>query len=112
MHTINIACLIGTPNAIIQKFGLKVFEEVSSYLEKGEKVSLSFSGLRNATTGFFHASIGNIYKKFPDTADYLLKMEGLEDMADWDEKVKDAIFLVQNPERAKALDEAISALFD
>ncbi len=111
MAIVHIASFIGTPNAIIQKFGLQVFEEVSSHLSNREAVVLSFEDLKNATTGFFNASIGNIYKAFPETAEKLLKLEGIEQNPDWIEKVNDAIELVRNPEKAKELDKAIAALF-
>lgn len=111
MSLIQIHQLIGTPNAIIQKFGLQVFDEASKHLSKGEEVVLSFHDLRNATTGFFNASIGNIYKNFPDTVEHLLKLEGIDSNSDWQEKIDEAIALVRDPAKAKALDQAIAALF-
>ena len=112
MKMLHIDKIIGTENAIIHKFGLQVFEEASNYLSKGEKVLLDFSKVRNATTGFFNASIGNLFKRFQKDFFELVETKGLKENPDWKEKFDEAIELVRNPHRATEIDKAISALFD
>ncbi|HEY2581635.1 MAG TPA: DUF4325 domain-containing protein [Mucilaginibacter sp.] len=112
MTTINIAQLIGTPNAIIQKFGLQVFEETKNVIAKGDNVELYFGDLSNTTTGFFHASIGNLFKNYGNRFNTLITVSGIEKKEDWKEKFEEAINLVENPKQATEIDSAISKLFE
>lgn len=112
MTIINIAKLIGTPNAIIQKFGLQVFDEVIKTIESGDNVVLDFGDLRNTTTGFFHASIGNLFRKYGEEFFRLVIVSGIEKKGDWKEKYDEAIDLVKNPHRATEIDFAIAKLFE
>lgn len=111
MKKILIKDIIGTSNAIIQKFGLEVFREIKDLIGAETQVLLSFEGLTNVTSGFCHASIGNIYQAFPDKADKFLFIDGIDKNLIWQEKVKDAITLATNPIKSKELDSAISELF-
>jgi hypothetical protein len=110
MKEVKISDLIGTPNAILHKFGLQVFETVSQHISQNEQVTLSFEGLRNITSGFCNASIGNLYSNFKEIA-HQLKLVGLENKPIWKEKVQDAIDLATNPQKVKNQNEAISELF-
>lgn len=111
MPTISIKDIIGTPNAILQKFGLKVFSEVSNYVSANKKVIVSFKGVNNVTSGFLNASLGNLYKKFGESK--VEKIVFLTDIGDedWKEKLEDAKSLALDPEKAKVLDKAIAELF-
>ena len=109
--TIDIANFLGTPNAIIHKFGMEVYSESVRYLSHGDKIILSFENVKNATTGFFNALIGNLYKDYRDKFFELVSVKGLEKNSDWVEKFEDAIELVKSPERITDIDEAIAKLF-
>lgn len=106
-----IAEVIGTPNAILQKFGLQVRDAVIAEYKKGNTVILDFSQLNNATTGFFHASIGNLFKTLNGSYEKTVKIVGLDKNDTWQDKYNDAIDLVQNPKKAEEIDKAISELF-
>jgi len=112
MTTVNIAHLIGTSNAIIQKFGLQVLDKANSLIERGENVELYFGDLSNTTTGFFHASIGNLYRAYGDQFFNLVTVSGIDKKEDWTEKYEEAINLVKNPKKANEIDFAISKLFE
>ena len=111
MTTIDIADLIGTPNAILQKFGLQVYEEVKRITSNGQAVTLRFDGLSNATSGFFHASIGNLCRDLAGDYNQLISVQGLTAHTLWQEKYDDALALAGNPNKAREIDESISALF-
>lgn len=108
---INITEVIGTPNAILQKFGLQLRDVVLQEIRKGNTVELDFTSLNNATTGFFHASIGNLFQILNETYDKAVSIKGLEKNDTWKDKYDDAIDLVKNPEKASEIDKAISELF-
>ncbi len=108
---LNIVEIIGTPNAIIQKFGNQVFELMSSNLNSGASVVLDFAGITNLTSGFCNASIGQIYTKYPLLAQNIT-IENIDLSSVWFEKIQDAIALAQNPEKALVIDNAILELFE
>ncbi|MFN8437330.1 MAG: STAS-like domain-containing protein [Cytophagales bacterium] len=109
--TLNIAEIIGTPNAIIQKFGNMVFEKASKYLESGATIILDFENISNLTSGFCNASIGKLYSTFPKIADSNIIVTHIEKSSIWHEKIQESIDLVKNPDKAKKIDDAILALF-
>lgn len=111
MEIINIADQIGTTNAIIQKFGLSVYAITKKAIEDGNTVVLDFSKLTNATTGFFHALIGNLYRDYGDRYDAVVQIVGIEGRDEWKEKYDDAISLVSDRHRKTDLDRAIASLF-
>ena len=111
-NRIDIARVIGTPNAILQKFGLHLRDVVLKEVESGNTVELDFSTLSNATTGFFHASIGNLYQTLNGRYDKTISIVGLSKNDTWQDKYDDAIDLVKNPEKAQEIDQAIAELFD
>lgn len=107
---LNIKEIIGTPNAIIQSFGLKIFDEASILLSKNIPVVLDFSGIDNITSGFCNASIGKLYSTYSTNIDILLKIENINSLGM--EKINDAIDLVSNSQKAQLIDKAVSALFE
>jgi hypothetical protein len=110
---INIKELIGTSNAIIQKFGFQVYDEVSPILQSGQsQIFLDFSGITNLTSGFCNASIGSLFSTFPIQAQSNIVFENIDKSCIWYEKITDAIELALNPEKAKVIDDAILALFE
>ena len=109
---IDIAEVIGTPNAILQKFGLQVKDLVLSEKDKYDKIVLDFSNLNNATTGFFHASIGNLKKQLNGQFYKTIEVSGLEKNETWKDKFEDAIQAVKNPGRVTEIDKGISDLFN
>lgn len=109
---INISKVIGTSNAVIQKFGNQIFDEAFPYLLQGESITLDFQGITNLTSGFCNASIGKLYSTFPEISEDLIEIVNFETNSIWSEKILDAIELARNPERAQVLDEALLALFE
>lgn len=103
--------VIGTPNAILHKFGLQVRDVVVKEWKNGNTIELDFSQLNNATTGFFHASIGNLFKEMNGSFEKTVITIGLEKNDTWKDKFEDAINLVKNPQKAQEIDKAISDLF-
>lgn len=110
MKKLRIIDIIGTPNAILHKFGIQVFESISPFLQSNQEVTLSFEGLKNVTSGFCNASIGKAYLDFSDTGK-LLAIEGVGNYPIWQEKINDAIILALDPEKIILQDKAISELF-
>lgn len=109
MDIINIIDIIKTPNAIIHKYGISIYNIIKPYLEKNEQVTLSFKGLKNVTSGFCNASIGKLYSEFPKAKD-LLHLSSLENYL-WKEKVESAISLAKNPYVSEIYTSAISEPF-
>ena len=109
MIRINILDIIKTQNAIIHRYGIAVYDVVKQYIDNGKKVILSFEGLKNITSGFCNASIGKLYSEFSETQD-LLSFEKLDNYL-WKEKVKDAIFLAENPDVSEIYASAVSEPF-
>ena len=110
MTKYRIVDIIGTQNAIIQDFGLIVYEKVKIHLMNNEEVILSFDEIRNITSGFCNASIGNIYRVFPNTAKYLLKLEDITS-SNVNLKINEAIRLSADKEKIENQDSAITELF-
>jgi hypothetical protein len=108
---INISSSIGTPNAIIQKFGEIVYKEAYPYISKNTSVTFDFQGVKNLTSGFCNASIGRLFLEFPSTADNLLHFSNLDNNSLWKEKVDDSIRLAKNPEESRLYDSALASLF-
>lgn len=64
MIHLSVIDIIQHPKAIVRQWGCKVFEVVSSHLEKGESVTLSFEMLDFVTFGFATESVGRLYRVF------------------------------------------------
>lgn len=108
---LNITKIIQTPNAILQKFGWKVFEEVSKELDTGHRVELSFEGLNNLTSSFCNASIGKLYTHYEKDLDQIMTITGVNDEY-WQKRIDEARSLALNPKAAEAFDSLIEKLFD
>ena len=103
--------VIENSNAILHKFGLKVFETISNFLKKDEEVTLSFEGVDNCTSSFCNAAIGKLYTEFPkDKVDELFHVEGIDQESIWDEKVQEAIDLALNEDKQRINDDTIRDL--
>lgn len=105
MKELKILDIIGSPHAILHKFGEQVAKEVSKYLSEGEQVTLSFEGLKGVTSGFAHASIGQLYVDFgQDSIKKLLTLTHVSKEI-WQEKIDEAILLATNPAKAQEYNE-------
>ena len=110
MEFIKVVDIINTPHAIIQKFGFQVFYILKDLLNKDQEIILSFDGIENMTSGFCNASVGNIYRIFPDKADKFLKFQDLDKNQLWKEKIDSAIYLAKNSEKSKIIDSTIQGI--
>jgi hypothetical protein len=110
--TLNIKEIIGTPNAIIQRLGIQLFEYAYPHLSSGTYLVLDFSGITNLTSGFCNASIGQLYSSFPQIASSHIKISNIDEGSIWIEKINDSIILATNPEKAEQIDSSILALFE
>ena len=110
-HPIHIATIIGSPNAILHRMGETVFEAAHRQLAQGSAVVLDFTGLRNASTAFFHAAIGSLYEHFPLVFDKRVSVAGLTQL-DWQEKYADALDLARNPRRVDDIRQAMEELLE
>lgn len=111
MNEIKIFDIIGTPNAILHNFGLKVYDALKPYINKNIPVILSFESLKNVNSGFCNASIGKIYLEFKN-ASSLLIIKGADQNPIWKEKIEDSIILATNPEKIRLQDQAVSDLLN
>ncbi len=111
MTTLRITDIIGTSNAILQKFGFLLFDKLDIFCGKGDKVIISFEGINAVTTGFMNASFGNLYKKYGADIENLWELKDLID-DDWKEKLEDAKMIALSPEKAKIATKAIDDLFN
>ena len=111
MTTIKVLKLIGTPNAILHPFGMEVYEAIIKALQSEKKAAIDMKGIRNATSAFFHASVGNLYRELGESYFEQVNILGVEDRPDWKEKIKDSIELVKHPDRETDTQLEIAALF-
>ena len=109
MKTLIIRDIIKTRNAILHKFGLEVYSKVKALIASGEKVTLSFDGLKNVTSGFCNASVGRIYAEYTN-ANELLFLDGIDQNPIWKEKIDNAIALAKKPDIIDKRNNAISEL--
>ena len=78
MKKIIILDIIGTPNAIITAFGVQIFQILKPEIDAGNKVVLSFAGLKNCNSHFLNPSVGELYLIFGEKLKELLIFEDLE----------------------------------
>ena len=112
MHTIHVSELIGTPNAILHTFGIQVYEVALTALEKADRLVIDLTNLRNITSSFFHASVGNLYRDLGEAYFQKIVLKGMETRPDWQEKIQEALELVRNPKRVSETELAIASLFE
>lgn len=108
---LSISDLIGSSNAIIQSQGILVYERVKTEFSSGYDVILDFGKISNLTSGFCHASIGQLYTEFPESKNKVTVI-GIDPDSIWNEKISEAIDLAQDPEKAKRMNDVITALFN
>jgi hypothetical protein len=106
---VQINQIIGSQNAITHNFGLKVYEFVLPLLSTGNFVELSFSGIKNVSSGFCNASIGKLFSDISN-AKSLLSFSDISNPL-WYEKIEEAIKLISDPVLLEINDSAISELF-
>lgn len=107
--SINVLEAIGTPNAILHSFGMTVYDSAKSIVQENKPVIIDFNGVRNLTSAFLHASVGNLISMNPINQN-LITIVGLTN-PQWEEKLRDAINLALNPEKRDAISEELNGLF-
>ncbi len=112
MSVLHIVEFIGTPNAIVHSFGMETYREAKKLLESDELVVLDFSGLKNVTSSFFNALVGNLKIDLGDGFPLRIQIEGVESDPYWKEKFDNAIQLATNSKRSNQIDDAIASLFE
>ena len=106
MKKIIVLDIIGTPNAIISAFGQQVFDQVKPEIKAGNKVVISFAGLKNCNSSFLRASVGELYIAFGEELKEKLILEDIKNEI-WKNRIEETILLATNPEEAKRYQEAI-----
>lgn len=108
--SINVTDAIGTPNAILHSFGMTVYDTAKPLVAENKPVVIDFNGVRNLTSAFLHASIGNLMTVNPNSVN-LVTVNGLAN-PEWNEKLQDAINLALNPEKKDTLTSELDELFN
>lgn len=111
MNTLNISNSINTPNAILHSFGYAVFQKAQAILNNGNILILDFHGLKNVTSAFLHASVGNLVTFLGNTYEKRVHIQGISDPI-WQEKINEAIELAKNPDYITEHEQAIALLFE
>jgi len=111
MTRLNISQEIGTPNAILLRFGIEMFNKIQCVLNADEIVVLDFKGMNAISTAFFHGSIGKLYQLLKEDFDTRIKVENMG-KEEWIIKYEDAIESVKFPEIEKVRQQAVNALFE
>jgi len=112
MKNISVIEIIGTPNAIIQAFGINVYNGILPFVKNNIDIVIDFNGISNVTSGFCNASIGKLYSDFPNYAKSKIKIKGLSNNPIAIEKIQYSIDLASNPEKSKLNNDIISELFN
>ncbi len=95
--------VIGTPEAILHTFGMKVAEEILKHLKNGNKVRVDFTGTKNVNISFTQYLINPVYRAFPKEGRANVRFVNLPNQFAKDE-LKEAISLQDDPEKAKRID--------
>jgi hypothetical protein len=111
MRTLILIEQLGTPNAILHSFGMKIYDIAIDLLHQEEKLILDFSRLHHISSAFTHASIGNLYRDLGSNFENRIQIIGVE-RPEWQEKILDAINLAQNPELVTETQSAVATLFE
>lgn len=112
MTRINVFELLGTPNAILHPFGMQVYQQAKQALTEHQQVTIDMKGIKNATSAFFHASVGNLFRDLGSEFSARVKVVGIEKRPDWQERISDSIELVKNPKRQTETQLEVAALFE
>lgn len=76
MKTLNISEIINSKSAILSETGEIVFQNIKSYVDKDEPVTLDFTGIETLTTAFLNLAIGQLYDLKPvNTLTKLVKIK-------------------------------------
>ncbi|MBI3218558.1 MAG: STAS-like domain-containing protein [Bacteroidetes bacterium] len=108
--SINVSDAIGTSNAILHSFGMTVYDTAKPLVQENKPVIIDFNGIRNLTSAFLHASIGNLMTVNPNSI-HLITVNGLAN-PEWNDKLQDAIKLALNPEKRDAIASELNELFN
>lgn len=108
--SIKVSDAIGTPNAILHSFGMTIYNTAKPIVQENQPVIIDFNGIRNLTSAFLHASIGNLMTVNPNSV-HLITVNGLTN-PEWNEKLQEAIELALNPEKKDAIASELNELFN
>ena len=76
---ISIFEVVGSPLCVASGDGQKVYDRVSTALEKDMKVAISFRNVTTLTSAFLNAAIGQLYETYSEEQiRALLKVEDME----------------------------------
>jgi len=81
MHTLSIKDIINNNLAVSTEDGDIVYNEINSFLQKGEKVILDFNDIFVITTAFLNVAIGKLYGNKEFNSDFLnqnIKLSNVE----------------------------------
>lgn len=102
MVTISVLEVIGTPQAILRCFGVKVYRLASRHLKKGISVSISFEGIQNVNFPFCTSLVGCLYNKFPPTEnDSMVTLKDFPTDEFSRDDMREAVYFAINPEAAE-----------
>ena len=107
---ISIFEVVGSPLCVASSDGQKVYDRLSTALEKDRRVALSFRHVTTLTSAFLNASIGQLYGTFSEEKIRdLLTVENMEqdDLALLKRVVDNAKLYFKNPERFDKMVEEI-----
>lgn len=90
--------------------GIKIYDEIYNLLQKGEKVTLDFTEVRQFTSLFFNFAIGHLLKDFSEEAlKRQLEINNLNDVGETILKrvIKNASRYYSDEEHSKAINAII-----
>lgn len=99
MKKISVLEIIGKTNAMSRISGNLVFDTLKPIIEQGEKIILSFEGLKICTSVFIDGSIGKLYGHFGIGLDNYLELTNVNTF--WQEHIDEDRLLYTNPEEMK-----------
>lgn len=103
MITVKIVDIISSASAVSPRTGLKVFDFVSSQINKGNSLTVSFDGVEDLTSAFCNAFIGKLYMiSDPTILNSSLTFSDIDTESIWYKKITNAILLGTN-ENARTL---------
>lgn len=110
-HVIRISPfeIVGSPLCVASDDGKKVFQRISTALEAGHTVTVSFQNVNSLTSAFLNAAIGQLYGSFSEKEIRArLKVQDMEpsDLALLKRVVETAKEYFKDPERFKKAEQA------
>ena len=64
--TIRVFEVVGSALCVASDDGQKVHDQIAAALREGQKVQLSFLGVKSLTSAFLNAAVGQLYSKFSE----------------------------------------------